>query len=441
MESLFEEYHPNHPEDGGYKPLAERVRPQSIDEVAGQHHLLGKGAPLRVFVERGEIPSMILWGPPGTGKTTLAHVLCTTIGAHFERMSAVESGVKELREVLKKAESLRKHGRRAVLFIDEIHRFTKSQQDALLHAVERGVVTLIGATTENPSFEVNNALLSRCQVYVLRSLSAEDLKHVVLRAIDTVKRENGVNLEVDEWDALLRVAAGDARKVLNVIETITMFDEQGADGSIHITSDAIQAAVQQSIARYDRNGDLHYDTVSAFIKSLRGSDPDAALLYCAVMIDAGEDPLFIARRMVVFASEDIGNADPQALQLAVSAFNALERIGMPEGRIILGQTVTYLASAPKSNASYTAIDAALNVVRSGTTFTIPMHIRNAPTQLMKNEGYGAGYQYPHQFPGHVVDQQYLPDELSGVVFYNPTEQGDEKKQREHLHALRPERYR
>lgn len=440
MESLFEDLQQSKPEEGGYKPLAERVRPKTIDDVAGQQHLLDKGAPLRVFVERGDLPSMILWGPPGTGKTTLANVLSASIGAHIERISAVESGVKELREVFKRAESLRKHGRRAVLFIDEIHRFTKSQQDALLHAVERGIVTLIGATTENPSFEVNNALLSRCQVYVLRTLSADDLRRVVLRAIDVIQQEIGVHVVVDEWPALLGGAAGDARKVLNVIETITMLGEQTPDGTIHITTDSIRAAVQQTVARYDRHGEYHYDTISAFIKSLRGSDPDAALLYCAVMIDAGEDPLFIARRMVIFASEDIGNADPSALQLAVAAFQAIERIGMPEGRIVLGQTVTYLASAPKSNASYVAIDAALGVVRSGATFTIPMHIRNAPTQLLKNEGYGKGYLYPHQHPGHVVDQEYLPDELTDSVFYRPTTQGQEKKLQEYLHGLRPKRY-
>lgn len=430
MESLFEELDQPASDEGGYKPLAERVRPRTIDEVAGQHHLLDKGAPLRVFMERGDLPSMILWGPPGTGKTTLANVLSSSIGAHFERLSAVESGVKELREVLRKAESLRKHGRRSVLFIDEIHRFTKSQQDALLHAVERGIVTLVGATTENPSFEINNALLSRCQVYVLRALSSDDLHGVVNRAIETLHRENNIQVVVDEWEPLMRVASGDARKVLNVIETISLLREQGADGAIHVTAEAIQEAVQQSVARYDRHGDYHYDTVSAFIKSLRGSDANAALLYCAVMIDAGEDPLFIARRMVIFASEDIGNADPHALQLAVSGFQAIERIGMPEGRIVLGQMVTYLAMAPKSNASYLAINAALDVVRSGVPFTIPMHIRNAPTQLMKNEGYGKGYLYPHDFPGHVVVQQYLPDELIGTVFYRPTGQGNENAERD-----------
>lgn len=381
MESLFEDHNAKPETDsaaGLFRPLAEVIRPTSIDDVAGQEHLLGQGAPLRTFIQRGELPSLILWGPPGTGKTTLAYILSSAVGAHIERLSAVDSGVKELREVLRKAENQLSRGKRTVLFIDEIHRFTKSQQDALLHAVERGSVTLIGATTENPSFEINNALLSRCQVYLLKLLSNDDLHIVIDRAINTISTIRGISIVVDDWSSLLRVAAGDARKALNILDTIVMSAPEEDHTPLRITTVAIERAIQKPLARYDRAGDYHYDTISALIKSMRGGDANAALLYSAVMIDAGEDPLFIARRLVVFASEDVGLADPHALPLAVSAFEALERIGMPEGRIILGHVVTYLANAPKSRTSYDAINAALATVQSGIPITVPMHLRNYP---------------------------------------------------------------
>lgn len=403
MESLFKDIIPpdqNDVNDQGFRPLAELVRPLAIDDVAGQEHLLGEGAPLRTFIQRRELPSMILWGPPGTGKTTLAHILTSAVGAHIERLSAVDSGVKELREVLRKAEILRTKGRRTVVFIDEIHRFTKSQQDALLHAVERGHITLIGATTENPSFEINNALLSRCQVYLLKLLTDHDMRKVLERALGTVSATRGVEVVVEDWDSLFRVASGDARKALNIIETITMAAQVSESGTIHLTTDAIERAIQKPLARYDKAGDYHYDTISALIKSMRGGDANAALLYCAVMIDAGEDPLFIARRVVIFASEDVGLADPLALQLAVSAYQALERIGMPEGRIVLGHVVSYMAKAPKSRSSYNAVNEALTLVRSGTPISIPMHLRNYPP-AQDVSGY----------------RGFLPEDLSDTNFF------------------------
>lgn len=403
MESLFKDIIPpdqNDVNDQGFRPLAELVRPLAIDDVAGQEHLLGEGAPLRTFIQRRELPSMILWGPPGTGKTTLAHILTSAVGAHIERLSAVDSGVKELREVLRKAEILRTKGRRTVVFIDEIHRFTKSQQDALLHAVERGHITLIGATTENPSFEINNALLSRCQVYLLKLLTDHDMRTVLERALGTVSAARGVEVVVEDWDSLFRVASGDARKALNIIETITMAAQVSESGTIHLTTDAIERAIQKPLARYDKAGDYHYDTISALIKSMRGGDANAALLYCAVMIDAGEDPLFIARRVVIFASEDVGLADPLALQLAVSAYQALERIGMPEGRIVLGHVVSYMAKAPKSRSSYNAVNEALTLVRSGTPISIPMHLRNYPP-AQDVSGY----------------RGFLPEDLSDTNFF------------------------
>lgn len=406
MESLFDDFSSqasNESQTNQYRPLAERVRPTSIDDVAGQEHLLGEGAPLRTFIQRGELPSMILWGPPGTGKTTLAHILTSAVGAHIERLSAVDSGVKELRDVLRKAEILRSKGSRTVVFIDEIHRFTTSQQDALLHAVERGYITLIGATTENPSFKVNNALLSRCQVYLLNLLDDDDLRRVIERAINTISTNRGITVVVNDWPSLLRVAAGDARKALNVLETITMSAAVQPDNTLCITTDAIERAIQKPLARYDRAGDYHYDTISALIKSMRGGDANAALLYCAVMLDAGEDPLFIARRLVIFASEDIGIADVNALPLAVSAYEALERIGMPEGRIVIGHVVTYLSHAPKSRVVYNAINAALATVRAETTIVVPMHLRNYPPT--KND---SGY------------SGFLPERLRDVDFFDHT---------------------
>lgn len=440
MDSLFDDERPKQEVPPPDAPLAERMRPRTIDDVAGQQHLLASGCPLRVFVDRGELPSMILWGPPGTGKTTLARVLTGSIGSPMERLSAVEAGVKDLRETMQRAERHRKMGRRLVLFIDEIHRFNKAQQDALLHAVERGLVTLIGATTENPSFEVNNALLSRCQVYRLQPLSDADIRSIIERALSNDEQMKSRHILIDDWDALLSIAGGDARTALNAVEASSSIAPHDADGMVHITRDVLRTTVQRRVLAYDRAGDAHYDTVSAFIKSMRGSDPDAALLYLAVMIEAGEDPTFIARRMVIFASEDIGNADPMALQVALAVFQSIERIGMPEGRIPLAQGVTYLASAPKSNASYLAIDAALGVIREGADVTIPIHLRNAPTRLMKEMGHGKDYVYPHSSPGHFVRERYFPESLEPQAFYRPDDQGGEAEIARRLQDLWPERY-
>ncbi len=423
MDSLFPDQEPVASAERTHRPLSERIRPITLDDVAGQEHLLGKGAPLRRFIERGELPSLILWGPPGTGKTTLAGILASSIEARLERLSAVDSGVKELREVMRRAEQQRAKGRRTVVFIDEIHRFNKAQQDALLHAVEDGVITLIGATTENPSFEVNSALLSRCHVYVLTTLPDDQIIRILDRAIEDI-RITGLDVVVDDMPALLRLSGGDARKALNALEAAVMMRPPSSD-TFHVTAEVLAQAVQRRVLRYDKHGDNHYDTVSAFIKSMRGSDPDAALLYLAVMIDAGEDPTFIARRMIIFASEDVGNADPLALGIALNVFQAVERIGMPEGRIVLAQGVTYLATAPKSNASYLAIDAALSAVRNGPPVSIPVHLRNAPTTLMKDQGFGKGYDYPHSHPDHFVMAEYLPEAWQGSEFYTPTAQGAE----------------
>ncbi|MCU0331096.1 MAG: replication-associated recombination protein A [Candidatus Kapabacteria bacterium] len=418
-----------------HRPLAERVRPMTLDGIEGQEHLLGDDGPFQAFVRTGRLPSMILWGPPGTGKTTLANALAATAGIALMRLSAIDAGVKELREILAKAGTSVRRERRTVVFVDEIHRFNKGQQDALLHAVEEGTVTLIGATTENPSFEINAALLSRCQVYRLHSLTDETIRTIVEHAISKDETLGGVIVE--DWTTLATIAGGDARTALNAIETAASIATVNDDGTRTITHELLVRALQRTVVRYDKSGEQHYDIISAFIKSLRGSDPDAALFWLAVMIEAGEDALFIARRMVVFASEDVGNADPSALALAVSVFQAVERIGMPEGRIPLAQGVTYLALAQKSNASYMAINAAIQSVRSTGTITVPMHLRNAPTKLTKQEGYGVGYQYPHNHDQHFVRENYFPEEIQGQSFYRPDSQEPHQKAR--LNALWPER--
>jgi len=421
-------------------PLAERVRPQAIDDLIGQEHLIGTDAPIRKFIEFGEIPSIILWGPPGVGKTTLANIISNSADYSFSKLSAVESGVKDVREVINKAEMLRKKGRKTLLFIDEIHRFNKSQQDALLNAVENGTVTLIGATTENPSFEVIAPLLSRCQVYHLKALEIEHIKSIVLNAIQKDSQLNKYEIEIEDWDFLYKISAGDARSAINAIDLAFKFSKKNNEIAVKITRKHLEKALQQRTAYYDKKGDSHYDTISAFIKSLRGSDPDAALLWLAKMLDAGEDPRFIARRMVIFASEDISNADPFALTLAISVFQAVELIGMPEARINLAQGVTYLACCPKSNASYIGLMAAQDFVKKANSLIVPLHLRNAPTKLMKEEGYGENYKYPHDYDYHFVKENYFPMNTKPVAFYFPGMFGKEDAFSKRMKEFWKERY-
>ncbi|MBP6048413.1 MAG: replication-associated recombination protein A [Chitinophagales bacterium] len=394
-----------------HPPLAERMRPKSLDQIIGQLHILGKDKPLRNLLAKQKLHSLIFWGPPGVGKTTLARILAEQAHLPFEQLSAISSGVKELRSVIDEAKTF---GTK-VLFIDEIHRFNKSQQDALLGAVENGTIILIGATTENPSFEVNAALLSRCQVYVLQSLEAEDLKKIVENALTQDAALKNENIQVKEYDALLYFSGGDARKLLNVLELVV---ENLKEEKI-ITNTIVEQIIQTYIARYDKSGEQHYDIISAFIKSIRGSDPNAAIYWMARMIHAGEDPKFIARRMLILASEDIGNANPNALLLANATFEAVAKIGYPECRITLAQCVTYLASSPKSNASYLAINDALAMAQKTTHYSVPLHLRNAPTKLMKQLNYGDGYKYAHQHEKNFVELEFLPQEMSGTKFYEP----------------------
>ena len=399
------------------QPLAERLRPRTLDDYIGQKHLVGENAVLRKMIEAGRITSFILWGPPGVGKTTLAQIIANRLETPFYTLSAVTSGVKDVRDVIEKAQKGRFFNEASpILFIDEIHRFSKSQQDSLLGAVERGIVTLIGATTENPSFEVIRPLLSRCQLYVLKSLDKDDLLQLLDRAIhtDIMLRERNITLK--ETAAMIRYSGGDARKLLNILELVV---EASPEGDVVITDDIVVSRLQQNPLAYDKDGEMHYDIISAFIKSIRGSDPDAALYWLARMIEGGEDPKFIARRLVISASEDIGLANPNALLLANAAFDAVNKIGWPEGRIPLAEATVYLATSEKSNSAYLAIDKALDLVRRTGNQPVPLHLRNAPTKLMADLGYHDGYLYPHDYPGHYVAQQYIPDALKGQQIWQP----------------------
>jgi putative ATPase len=414
------------------QPLADRMRPRTLDEFIGQEHLLGAGKILREIVNAGELKSLILWGPPGSGKTTLAQILANAAGAICVHFSAVTSGVKDLKKIIQEAEELHRLGKPTVLFVDEIHHFNKSQQDNFLPHVERGTLILIGATTENPSFEVISPLLSRCQVLVLNPLSTADIEKIIDAALRDSDRGLGawkLTLTSEAREFLIQQSQGDARVALNALETAaTLARKNGKD----IDLSEVQEALQKKTLRYDKSGEEHYNVISAFIKSLRGSDPDAALYWMMRMIESGEDPLFIARRMIIFASEDIGNADPQALQVAVAAKDAVHFVGLPEGRIPLAQAVTYLATAPKSNASYKAMLAAVNDVQEQGALPVPLHLRNAPTPLMEKLGYGKNYKYAHNFPDHIVEQEHMPKELEGRKYYSPTESGHENQIKQRL---------
>lgn len=415
------------------KPLAERLRPQKLSDFIGQKHLTGPDGVITQLVQQGKIPSIIFWGPPGVGKTTLAHLIAKESQLQFFALSAIQAGVKEVRQVLDAAKKIGT----ALLFIDEIHRFNKAQQDALLGAVEKGTITLIGATTENPSFEVISALLSRCQTYILNEHSKEDLELLIKRALEQDSELKSRQVELKETDALLRFSGGDGRKLLNLLELCT---SQSPENSIQLTNDLVSRTIHQSMPKYDKSGEQHYDIISAFIKSIRGSDPNAAVYYLARMLEGGEDIKFIARRLIILASEDIGNANPTALVLANNCFQSINVIGMPEARIILSQTAIYLATSPKSNASYAAINAAISTVRKTGSLSIPLTIRNAPTKLMKDLNYGKGYQYAHDHEGGFVDHEFLPEAISGTPFYNPGENDREKAVRSWLKARWKEKY-
>ncbi len=420
-------------------PLAERLRPTSLDGYIGQEHLIGPNAVLRHAIESGHIPSMIFWGPPGVGKTTLAYIISKQVKRQFFVLSAVSSGVKDVREVYDRA---RMAPEPPILFIDEIHRFSKAQQDSLLGAVEKGLVTLIGATTENPSFEVISPLLSRCQVYILKELEKDDLKKLIVNAVETLKQDLKKDIVVEEDEALMQISGGDARKLLNAIDLVVgmLDDAEPKTTQLIVNNEVTTKYIQSNLLKYDRLGEMHYDIISAFIKSLRGSDPNAAVYYLARMIEAGEDPLFIARRMLILASEDIGNANPNALLLANACFDAVNKIGWPESRIILTQTATYLASSAKSNAAVMAIDTAQALVRKTGNLSVPLHLRNAPTKLMKDIGYSDGYKYAHSYPGNFVEQEFLPDEISGTRLYSPQDNPREMELRRSLKAKWKDKY-
>lgn len=419
-------------------PLAERIRPKNFDEYVGQKHLIGKDAVLRKALDAGVLPSMILWGPPGVGKTTLANIIANNFKRPFYSLSAINSGVKDIRDVIEKAKDTGLFGSgNPVLFIDEIHRFSKSQQDALLGAVEKGTVTLIGATTENPSFEVISALLSRSQVYILKPLEKQELEDLLHHAIAKDEILKTKKIELKETEALLRISGGDARKLLNALELVV---NASTENPIVVTDENVKNIIQQNIALYDKSGEQHYDIISAFIKSIRGSDPNASVYWLARMIEGGEDPLFIARRLVILASEDIGNANPTALVLANNCFQAVNVIGFPEARIILSQCVTYLASCHKSNAAYEAINTAMQTVKETGNLPVPLHLRNSPTKLMKDIGYGKDYQYAHSYENNFSEQEYLPETISGTKFYEPNSNPRENELRDYLKKLWKEKY-
>ena len=417
-------------------PLAEQMRPKTLDQYYGQEHLVGKDSILREALEKGQIPSMILWGPPGVGKTTLAYLIANRLQWNFYKLSAINSGVKDIRDAI---ESARKNEEPSVLFIDEIHRFSKSQQDSLLGAVEEGILTLIGATTENPSFEVISPLLSRCQVYVLKTLERSQLDEILDNAKTLMENQLLQKITIQESEALLRISGGDARKLLNAFElSVTSLARKNQD--ILITNKDVETVIQQNLVMYDKSGENHYDIISAFIKSIRGSDPNAAVYWLARMIAGGEDPLFIARRMLILASEDIGNANPNALLLANTCFQSVNVIGMPEGRIILSQTAVYLACSPKSNASYIAIDNALSTVERTKDLPVPLHLRNAPTKLMAELSYGKDYKYAHNYEHNFISQEFFPETLTGTTFYNPGNNSRENELRSRLKQLWKNKY-